>query len=219
MLSPVADSHASSLDKVYTKEFSLARLRKLYIDGIPADVHFSFKNATTADTRIPAHKTLLAMESDAFKAMFYGELKETGDIKIVDVSADAFKEFLQFFYFDQIKLTMENINEVIYLVKKYFVADSLGICEKFSIESLTDDNVCSIYDIAIRFDMFELKSTCKNRIENATNLILRSKDFRECSKSVLSHILKFDTLNCTESQVLHACMYWIKVASGQDVLT
>lgn len=219
MLSVANDLHASNGDKIYTKQVSLARLRKLYLDETPADVFFSFKNAETADERIPAHKILLAMESDAFKAMFYGDLKETGDIEIVDVTVDAFKEFLQFFYFDQIKLTMENINEVIYLVKKYIVADSMNICEKFLTESLTNDNVCSIYDTAIRFDMFVLKLVCKNRIADVTNLILQTKNFSECDKLVLSHILKSDVLMCTESQVFHACMYWIKVASGQDELT
>lgn len=114
---------------------------------------------------------------------------------------------------------MENIIEVIYLVKKYMVADSLDICEKFLSETLTNDNICSIYDIAIRFDMLWLKYICKNRIAGATNLVLQSKDFQECSQSVLSHILQGDSLKCTEVQVFHACMDWVKVASGQDELT
>lgn len=220
MQSAAGNSHALSVDKVYTKPVSSTRLRKFFLDETPADVLSSFENAKT---RIPAHKILLAMESGVFKAMFNGSLKETGDIKpdikIVDVSADAFKEFLQFFYFDQIKLTMKNINEVIYLIDKYILADSLDICEKFLTESLTNDNVCSIYDIAIRFNMIALQLVCKNRIAIDTNLVLQSGDFKKCSKSVLNDILKIEPLTCTASQVFHACMHWIKVASGQDVLT
>lgn len=127
---------ASISEKVYTKSVSMTRFRKLYLDEDTADIHFAFENETTANARIPAHKTFLAMESDAFKAMFFGDLKESGDVKIVDVSADAFKEFLQFFYFDQIKLSMENVNGVINLVKKYMVADSIYFVNNFYVNHL-----------------------------------------------------------------------------------
>lgn len=207
-------------EKVYSKQILPAKVRKLYLDDLTADVYFAFENGTTAgDERVPAHKILLAMESDAFKAMFYGDLKETGDVKIVDVSADGFKEFLQFFYFDQIKLTMENVNEVIYLVKKYIVSDCLGICDQFLSESLTSNNVCFIYDIAIRFDMLLLKFACKNLIQCETSSVFESQDFLECTKSVLSNILKFDSLACAESQLFESCMGWIKKASHTDILT
>lgn len=59
-----------------------------------------------------AHKNLLANTSDVFDAMFYGDLKETGDISIVDASDAAFEEFLQYFYQCKVKLTAKNIAEV-----------------------------------------------------------------------------------------------------------
>lgn len=159
------------------------------------------------------------MESDAFRAMFYGDLKETGDIKIVDVSVDAFKEFLQFFYLDQIKLSMKNITEVIYLVQKYMVDDCIGICEQFLNESLTNDNVCSIYEIAIRFDLDFLMQQCQNRIKKNAVVVFQTQGFHECNKTVLSQILKSNAMSCTEREIFLACMDWMKAVCGQIVVT
>lgn len=47
--------------------------------------------------KIPAHKKVLAASSPVFDAMFNDLLKENGDVKIGDISANAFREFLQIF--------------------------------------------------------------------------------------------------------------------------
>lgn len=92
---------------------SLDSVGNLYRDSKTADVHFKFESSNNGTaTQIDAHKNLLAATSDVFGAMFYGELKETGDIRVVDVSDAAFKEFLQYFYQRKVKLSAENISEV-----------------------------------------------------------------------------------------------------------
>lgn len=95
-------------------ENPLESVGKFHHDSKTADVYFTFEPSTNngSDIRIGAHKNLLAATSDVFKAMLYGELKETGDIRLTDVSDAAFKEFLQYFYQCTVKLTAENITEV-----------------------------------------------------------------------------------------------------------
>lgn len=39
-----------------------------------------------------------ASRSPVFQTMFFGELKEKGDIEIVDASPEAFQEFIAFFH-------------------------------------------------------------------------------------------------------------------------
>lgn len=51
------------------------RFKDFRLSGNLADVHFSFNDGIS---RVPAHKILLASKSPVFKAMFCGELKETG---------------------------------------------------------------------------------------------------------------------------------------------
>lgn len=95
-------------------ENSLEDLANLYQNSKTADVHFTFESTNDGtETRVDAHKSLLAATSDVFGAMFYGELKETGEsIQVVDASDTAFKEFLQYFYQRKVKLTAKNVTEV-----------------------------------------------------------------------------------------------------------
>lgn len=88
--------------------------QKLYLKSRKADVHFIFESNGNSE-RVPAHKILLSSASEVFDAMFYGSLKEQGDIKIVDASAEAFKQFLRLFYFNHIELVMDTVAEVMYL--------------------------------------------------------------------------------------------------------
>lgn len=55
--------------------------------------------------------------------MFYGDLKEEGDVTISDATIGAFQEFLQFFYLTDVAFTIENAAEVMNLVNKYGAMD------------------------------------------------------------------------------------------------
>lgn len=101
--------------------------RSLYLSEKAADVYLIFESGE----RIPAHKPLLVAASEVFDTMFFGSMPEKGDVKMVDVSADAFKEFLQFFYFNKVPLTIQNIGHVMYLGDKYDVAECMKLCETF----------------------------------------------------------------------------------------
>lgn len=110
---------------------------------------FIFESTDGQQDQIPAHKTLLAARSDEFEAMFYGTVKEKGDIKIVNVTAAAFKEFLQFFY---LSLTNKNIAYVINLVNKYNIISGMNFCVSFRRDPLTVHNVCNAYELAILYE-------------------------------------------------------------------
>lgn len=198
----------------YADRISILTLEKLCLDTDSADVYFICNGSN--DERIPAHKAILGVTNDAFRAMFYGDLCERGDIKILDASAEAFREFLQFFYRDAVNLTMDHIHDVVYLVKKYFVPQFLSICERFLLDSVTIENVCFSYALAVRFDLSDLKAKCEEIITQNSVAVFQTADFLECDKLILDHILKLQMLSCTELQVFDACMAWVKAASEQQ---
>lgn len=86
----------------------------LYLNEELADVNFLFKNEGKA-VKVPANKAILAALSPVFRAMFFGQLQEKGDVDIVDATSDGFKEFLQLFYINNFanwltaNLTPENV--------------------------------------------------------------------------------------------------------------
>lgn len=191
---------------------------KLYLKSKKADVHFIFESNGNCE-RVPAHKNLLSEGSEVFDAMFFGSLKEHGDIKIVDASAEAFKQFLRLFYFNHIELTMETVAEIMYLSKKYDVMECLEMCSVFLENKLTVENVISVIELAIVYDHLELQKLCEAKIRLNSREILQSPSFLECDGQVVSHLLKMDFLSCSETEVFEVCMAWVKATSKEDELT
>lgn len=207
-------SSESFVDAGLDNRFLTTALNELYLDSETADVYFIF--GADKKIRIPAHKVLLAANCDAFKAMFYGGKL---DKEVPNVSIHAFKEFLQFFYFDKVKLNIEHIADVLNLGKTFLFPSCLGICERFLINSLCVGSVCMSYGLAIRFGLNNLIQKCEVMIAEKTEEVFQSTGFIECKPSVLSHILKLDLLSCGESVVFRSCVEWVKAASGEKEIT
>lgn len=183
--------------------------RKLYLDQNTADFHFLFEK-DDAFERVPAHKLILSTGSKVFYTMFYGSIPQDIEVKIVDVTLAAFKEFLQFFYTDIIPLTSENIAQVMNLVRKYGIERCMKQCIDFLKDTLTNEDVCSGYQLAIKFELDDLKRFCERKICANAEEVLKSDDFLNCEKIVLSNIMRMDSLLCEEAKVFDACMDWAK---------
>lgn len=124
-----------------------------------SDVQFIF-DVHNDVIKIPANKAVLAASSSVFGALFNDRPREMSNMKIIDASPVEFKEFLQFFYGQNISLTMENIAVVLMLIDKYRVGGCLDVCVRFLKESLTVDNVFWCLHLAINFNLDDLKTHC-----------------------------------------------------------
>ena len=67
---------------------------------LPPDVSFLVQgeNGEDQETRIGAHKLLLAGVSPVFQGMFYGPMKETGEVVVKETTLDAFKTMINYIY-------------------------------------------------------------------------------------------------------------------------
>ncbi|XP_031639211.1 uncharacterized protein LOC116351267 [Contarinia nasturtii] len=151
--------------------------------------------------------------------MFNGSWKGKNEVSIVDTSASAFKEFLQFFYKVEVVLTKENVGAVMNLAKQYVMDECVTMCVKFLKNTLNESNVCTRYGMAILYEQVELKKTCETIIGLKANSMFKSADFLSCDRNVLAAILGLDWLTCSEVELFEACMAWVKAASKQEVLT
>lgn len=184
-----------------------------------SDVNFILNTDDNGVERIPAHKLVLANGSDVFTAMLFGELKETGDIKVIDASADAFKEFLQFFYSSRVCLTADNVAEVMNLGHKYNVSKCVDICVEFLKDTITVENVCTGLDLAILYDRKDLQMFYEAFFVMHAKTIFQTKPFLYCDKALLTHILEMDAWPGSTTMIFNACMAWIKARAQQDVIT
>lgn len=193
----------------------LNRFKALYLKSDSADVWFKF-----ADERIPAHKLILTTMSPWMNAMFFGSLPEGNEVNMTNskLSADSFKEFLQFFYMDveSVTLTMVNIEGVLDLAKQSLTEHIFNKCENFLIKTVTSDTMCFGYQLALRYGANKLKALCEDEICVNAEKILRSSSFFDFPYEFLQNILQCDALACEEKYVFDACMAWAKAACKRN---
>lgn len=178
---------------------------RLYLNRDGADVWF-----VSGGERIPSHKAIL-LKSPWFRTMFCGSLPEQGDVDITDnATAAEFKEFLQFFYLFDVKLTLANIEGVFNLGKQSMVEEFFLKCELFLIDKLTIDRMCWGYELAIMYDARELELFCERGISMNTMEILQGDSFLNANYETVERILKLETLLCTEKHLFDACIQWAR---------
>lgn len=192
-------------------------MSKMYLESEFADVHFVFPNDDSA-RKLSAHRAILATASPVFKAMFFGPLKDGGNVKITDSNAKAFEEFLQFFYLPEVKLSIENIEEVLHLTDKYDMLDCFGVCATFLKANLTIENMVWGYQLAITLDNEELMKFCGKRIQAFASEIVKSEIFLHCSREVLKNLLNMNVLDCDEVELFNACIEWAKISCQKNGL-
>lgn len=197
---------------IYENPLPLRDCGKLYLNGENADIFFVLKTSEQDCVKIPAHKSVLSVTSPIFDAMFYGASTQVGDIEISGSTPEAFKEFLQFFYRSTVKLSDQNLAEVMNLVKKYELDDCFNECSEVCELTLTLDNLCWGYDLAILFEHEDLILFCEQKISENSRDIFRSTSFLNCDLNLLHRILQLESLNCDESAVFDGCIAWAKTA-------
>lgn len=187
-------------------------LCKLYLNDDMADVHFVFGANSDNVQRLCSHRVILAAASPVFHQMFFGELRETGDVIISDCSFDAFSEFLQYFYVADVVLTSDLVFEVIQMAHKYDLPECVNMCVDFLIEYLTHDTIFITLQIAIWYDLTDLMAICTRMICDEAKLVFAAESFPFCTFVVLKRILLMNGLDCTEMDLLDAAMLWARHA-------
>lgn len=172
-------------------------IKSLYLDGEISDVTFICQGAEFA-----AHKIILSRGSDVFKTMFYGALPETTTINITDVSAEGFKTFLQFFYFRNVALTMDNIQEVTALTVKYMMPPCTDACTDFWYNNCFSQDLCWAYEWSIFLNLQQFRELCEQKISLHIHEILNDFSVDRCS--ILEHLLGIDAFLCDEVYILTA---------------
>lgn len=199
-------------DKAY--KFDNKRERKiheLYLNSKGADVSFVFKDADGDQSKkIPAHKIILSLDSPVFDRMFFGSIQEKGDVQIVDAPAAAFKEFLQFFYLNEVTLSSAHIIFVTNLCKKYETNEFLRPCETALQNSLSMDDMCWGYSIAQLLEQENLRKFCEDKIKTFAAKIIKSDSFMECDGQALSKIMTMVSSDWGVLERVIAYMEWSK---------
>lgn len=188
----------------------------LYLNKEFSDVEFVLKDQAGECVEIPANRAILASRSAVFGRMLYGHLKETGPVRITDVSAEAFTEFLKLFYLAKVQLAHEHIGEVLKLIDKYDASEFWPFCESFMEKTLAVSTAYEYYELALSFNLSDNFKTmaetvlCKNR-----KLVLYTNGEARTNVLLLSNILKSDKLVGNEVDIFNDLIAWAEALLQQ----
>lgn len=185
--------------------------KPLYKNEATSDVQFKMNDRNDSEQIIHAHKAILMCQSAVFDRMFYGDLKEGPIITITDVSAEAFCEFLQFFYSSEFDLTAEHIVEVIQLVDKYDVTKLRAFCEQYLEETLTPADTYWYYELSLSFNLsVNMLNKLEDLICEKPMLFLQYGAKGGSSSLALKNLLESDRWKCDEIDIFEGALAWAR---------
>ncbi|XP_078380495.1 BTB/POZ domain-containing protein 6-B-like [Oculina patagonica] len=168
---------------------------------------------------IPAHKFVLAISSPVFFAMFYGQMAETTDsVELPDCDYESLLELFRYLYSDEVKLSGNNVMQVLYLANKYMVPSLAEKCNEYLRHNLKASNVFCILPLAQKFKDIDLEERCWETIEKQTEEAVTSDEFVTVERSLVETVVKRGRLNVKEVELFKAVDRWATKESERQWL-
>uniref|UniRef100_A0A336MMK0 CSON001398 protein n=1 Tax=Culicoides sonorensis TaxID=179676 RepID=A0A336MMK0_CULSO len=132
------------------------------------DISFSFHENDDDQKVLKANKTILALCSPVFEAMFFGDLAEKRDpIPIVDVDYTIFEGFLRYIYTEEFHAdTLEDAQNLFYVAHKYQVTCIESACELYMIHNMQKFDLSELISFADMFSMKNLMELCRLHMDH-----------------------------------------------------
>ena len=187
------------------------RNMRMFNNSLMSDVNFIVRDSESQrKISIPAHKYVLSIGSPVFYKMFYGDLSEKSDsIELVDADSESLLELFRFMYSDETNLTASCVLRVMYLAEKYMVPALLDECAKFLKNEINAENTWEILRQCEFFrDTEKLQERCWSIVDLQTRQCIRSKGFLSNSQGIVEALVKRESLDIEESELLRALLSW-----------
>ncbi|VDI43597.1 BTB/POZ domain-containing protein 3/6 [Mytilus galloprovincialis] len=161
---------------------------------------------------VKVHKFMLASRSPVFYTMFEGGFPEKGEVIVPDVNLGTFKVLLKYIYSDELDLSLDNIQEVLYVAEKYMIPEMKNECAVLLSSSVETSNASLVIDIASKFHLQDLRNKGLDHIQYNAVEFLKAPNAIKMSKECMESILQLDSANCSKTEI---CEFFIKWASSQ----
>ncbi|KAL3843179.1 hypothetical protein ACJMK2_021130 [Sinanodonta woodiana] len=211
------EGNTGALSTYWQVDKSLSQsLSSLLDEGLWTDVTFTF-NTDKSVVQIKGHRIILAARSPVFEAMLFRQM-ESNEVAIVDASSESFKLFLRCLYTDTIDLDEDSLIEVAKLAHRYQVGYLLNRCSVKLAMRIRKVNVCKLLNLAVFYDLKDLKDKACDFIDGHVREVLASPGFLEVSVESMKVILSGDTFYVDELKLFQKCMEWAEKKCKQQGL-
>lgn len=172
--------------------------------------------------RLPAHKVILAVRSEYFRALFYGGMKESKQTEVVlnDAPIASFKALLKYVYSGHMSLSS---------MSEDVILDTLGLAHLYGFEELETPisktlrqllslkNVCAILDTARLYGLEQLAKVCHLFLDQNAIDILKHDSFPQLSYASLIDLLERDSFYAPEVEVFRGVCRWYQHPGNEDI--
>eukprot|EP01083_Nonionella_stella_P098290 276367_1 len=158
----------------------------------------------------PVNRMIMASLSTVFKAMLYGNMKESqpnAQVVIVDVSPNAFESVLKFAYCNDPRLTAQNVIGVMKMCDKYQITALTNLCRVYLDNCANHNNICVLLNDLTKHQ-FKSGVLQVGRIGQHAGTIVQSQAFREMTLNAMKEFLSWDSLCIKESVLWDVVVKW-----------
>lgn len=173
-----------------------------------------------------ANASFLSCRSPVFKALFFGGMSESFDKTVVikEISGESFQAFLKVIYTGTVEVCANNVVELLYLARMYQIKECEFTCEKFLTRYTNTRTVIQVLNALIALGMYDKIEKGLKIVSDNTKEVLNPISTNEStnivqhypSRETLIEILKLDTLNMSEAELLNYLIKW-SVETKQDI--
>ena len=176
-----------------------------------------------AESEFHAHRLILASSSPVLETMLSSDMKEKaeGRINLTDsgISPHILEEILLYMYSGKVKLTIENVEELLYASSFLMMHALRKFCEDFLIEQLNTNNCLGIREIASKYACHALYAKAERLLQNEFLDIVKTEEFGLISAKEFCSIVAKDELEINEEDdVLKSVLLWISKNYEQRIM-
>lgn len=173
---------------------------------------------------ILAHKAMLMIYSDYFKAMFTIGLTESSEvmpeIKFDETSPDALKSLIMYMYTGSLTVTKETVQDIVVLTDLLQMNDIKEQSCQFIEANLEATNCLGIWDFAETYGCTTLLTKAIALLKRRFAVVVQTEEFLNISSSRLKNILHFEDLclgNDGENEVFRCVIRWLESDVEQKI--
>ncbi|XP_070378266.1 BTB/POZ domain-containing protein 6-B-like [Dermacentor albipictus] len=186
-------------------------LEKFLQSGDHADVEFVVKpEKFDISKTFKAHKQLLALSSEVFEAMFYGQLAEKDTVVITDLHPDGFYGLLKYVYAGGARI--ENCFEALHThaaAEKYLFEELTSACLAYLRKHVDAKEACLMLDCAFESGYGSLDKVAEAVLARNGVDVLRSDTFFN-SRLETAHLVLDKVTNVPEIWIVRAALKWAR---------
>uniref|UniRef100_A0A0N5AF75 BTB domain-containing protein n=1 Tax=Syphacia muris TaxID=451379 RepID=A0A0N5AF75_9BILA len=160
-----------------------------------------------------AHGYVLAAAIPYFHSMFSSDMMEAHQKRIVikDLPVNSFKQLLNYAYTSKIRITEENVQQLLYAASILQMDAVCGACQKFLTQYLTTSNCLSIRQFAEQHNCVSLMSSVDSFTMDHFPELRNSSEFLQIPPNHLKDLLRSSDLKVdSEVEVFETVIEWVE---------